>query len=323
MKTTPKKSCRSLKSATSPAAGRGNLIAALPARHCGSLKPASASTLPANLAKAAAALIVALTLANARALTVSGSSNPANDPAVKPATAAPAASTAAPTAPVSKAGTPPSSRNNLAPADLNHSSIPPVSFEEDIRDIRSPRHVRNPWLWASGAAGALALAVGAFGVWLWFRRSRLLVKLPYEIALDQLEEARRYLTPDHAREFCFAVSETIRGYIEQRYQVRAAHRTTEEFLHDLLDEKQVLLVSHRKSLADFLQHCDLAKFALWRFSVPEMEAMLASARTFVLNSAIGSLPQAALKETTALPKSPRIHLDPAAAVPVHASPKPA
>ncbi len=37
-------------------------------------------------------------------------------------------------------------------------------------------------------------------------------------------------------------------------------------------------------LADFLHHCDLAKFARWILSIEEMENMLQSARTFVIET---------------------------------------
>jgi hypothetical protein len=210
-----------------------------------------------------------------------------------------------------------------APAAPMNSSTPPVHVEEDIRDIRSPRHVRNPWLWAALAVGALALSVGTFGVWLWFRRDRIFAKLPYEIALDRLEEARRYMSPDHARDFCIAVSEIIRGYIEVRFGIRAAHRTTSEFLHDLLDATDPRLAVHREALGEFLQLCDMAKFALWRFSVSEMENLYLSARTFVLQSAIDTTPDANARPPVAMPKSPRVHLDAPSPVEVHPMPKPA
>ena len=202
-------------------------------------------------------------------------------------------------------------------------SPPPSRNEEDIRDIRSPRLLPSPWPWWAFAAGALALAGVVSAAWHWFQRGRRLVKLPFEIALDQLEQARRYMTPEQARDFCFAVSEIIRGYIEVRFNARAAHRTTEEFLHDLLEEKQDMLASQRASLADFLQHCDMAKFALWQFSIAEMEAMHTSARAFVLQSAVDPVAIENSKKTTLLPKSPRVHLDPAVPNPPHATAKPA
>ena len=157
---------------------------------------------------------------------------------------------------------------------------------EDIRDIRPPIHIPYGWLWAAYLAGGLAVAGLACAVWRWRKRGGLRRKLPYEIALEQLEAARALLmTPEQAYAFSIAVSEIVRYYIEARFQARAAHRTTEEFLHDLLDERHVALSGYRPLLADFLEHCDLAKFARWKLSVPEMEAMHSSACAFVTETA--------------------------------------
>ena len=139
--------------------------------------------------------------------------------------------------------------------------------------------------------------------------------LPYEIALARLEEARSLIQPEHAREFSIAVSEIMRQFIEERFRVRAARRTTEEFLHDLLDPSDALLTSHRELLADFLQHCDLAKFARWILSIEEMETMLASAQTFVRETARPLAPDATL--APAHPAAARV---PAAVDTVHAHP---
>ena len=155
----------------------------------------------------------------------------------------------------------------------------------DIRDIRGPKHIPSPWLWPAWLAGGLALAALGYAAWRWSRRTLAKAKLPYEIALDRLEEARALMQPENAREFSIAVSEIVRNYIEDRFQVLAARRTTEEFLYDLLESSDALLASHRALLADFLIHCDLAKFARWILSVEEMEDMLQSARTFVIETA--------------------------------------
>jgi hypothetical protein len=61
-----------------------------------------------------------------------------------------------------------------------------------------------------------------------------------------------------------------------------------------------LLAHHRESLADFLRHCDLAKFARWILSTEEMTTMLQSAHDFVLQS--GSTPPPA--PATATPAAP-------------------
>ena len=81
------------------------------------------------------------------------------------------------------------------------------------------------------------------------------------------------------------MSSIVRDYIEIRFRVMAAHRTTDEFLHDLLKSGDSLLAAHRELLADFLQSCDLAKFGGWNLPEVNMEAMLQGARRFVIESA--------------------------------------
>jgi hypothetical protein len=110
------------------------------------------------------------------------------------------------------------------------------------------------------------------------------VKLPYELALERLEEARRLMKPEQARAFSFAVSEIVRNYIEECLSVRAAHRTTEEFLHDMATRPDSPLIAHQPVLAEFMRHCDLAKFARWILSEARMEAMWECARDFIVET---------------------------------------
>jgi hypothetical protein len=156
---------------------------------------------------------------------------------------------------------------------------------EDIRDIRPPIHIPYGWLWAAYAGGGLVLVLSIFALWRWYRwhgGSRR--KLLYELTLEKLEAARALMEPLKGYQFSIAVSEIIRTYIEQLFQVRAAHRTTEEFLHDLASGSHDVLTVHEPLLAEFLQHCDLAKFARWHLSVTQMEAMYQSARAFVIKT---------------------------------------
>lgn len=184
----------------------------------------------------------------------------------------------------------------------------PAAPQEDILDIRGPIHIpaQFPWLaWGAGALGAVALGVGA---WALFRRPRR--KLPYEIALEKLEASRPLMLAENAEPFSFAVSEIVRGFIEECLPVRAAHRTTNEFLHDLVNLPDSPLAAHREMLGEFLEHCDLAKFAKWSLTIPQMEAMLSSASAFVL--AIGK-PAAAKKQPSTRKPAPAQAAEPIAA----------
>ncbi|MEY4484213.1 MAG: hypothetical protein RL693_1665 [Verrucomicrobiota bacterium] len=156
----------------------------------------------------------------------------------------------------------------------------PAPPQEDILDIRGPIHIPAPFPWLAWSAGVLATAGLGFGAWKFFFRPGR--KLPYEIALEKLEATRPLMHHENVQPFSLAVSEIVRLFIEECLPVRAAHRTTTEFLHDLVDEPDSPLAEHRETLAGFLNHCDLAKFAKWALTVPEMEVMLSSANTFVI-----------------------------------------
>jgi Domain of unknown function (DUF4381) len=159
-----------------------------------------------------------------------------------------------------------------------------TSVVEDIRDIRPPIHIPYSWLWAAYLTGALVVAGLAYAAWRWRKRGSFQRKALHELALEELEAARKYMTPEQAYTFSITVSEIVREYIEHQFQARAAHHTTEEFLHDLMTEEYPALAPYRPALANFLEHCDLAKFARWQLSVPDMEAMHQSACAFVIET---------------------------------------
>lgn len=184
-------------------------------------------------------------------------------------------------APVAKAlPTPP----NLTPAAPVNSPVTPTG--EDIREIRQPRHEPTLWPWFVIVAGVVTLAAAVFGVRHWLRHGKFFEMSPSELALQRLEEARRLMDPEQAREYCFAVSKIIRGYLEDQLHLRAPRLTTEEFLRELVEGSETIAAPHRALLGEFLQHCDLAKFAGWRYSLDALAAMQVSAIEFVQQSSV-------------------------------------
>lgn len=161
-----------------------------------------------------------------------------------------------------------------------------IASSDDIRDIRGPKPIASPWVIPLMVLAGLLVAGSGYAAWRWDRRRQHAVaKLPSQIALERLKQARAFMHPSAGREFSIEVSSIVRDYIEIRFRVMAAHRTTDEFLHDLLKSGDSLLSAHRELLADFLQSCDLAKFGGWNPPQVDMEAMLQSARRFVIESA--------------------------------------
>ena len=161
----------------------------------------------------------------------------------------------------------------------------PAASDEDIRDIRGPKGVLPPWLIPAVLAGAALLIIGGYAAWRRHRRpGKPRVLLPFEVALQRLEEIRALLDSASAREFSIAVSDIVRQYIEVQFMVTATHRTTEEFLRDLLESSNAALAAHRGLLAEFLNRCDLAKFAGVSLSRQILESLHRSARSFVTES---------------------------------------
>ena len=157
--------------------------------------------------------------------------------------------------------------------------------EEDIRDIRGPKAVTGSWVLPAVLAGAIVIALCAYAVWRRRHRGTASRSLTLsEQTLERLEETRPLMRPATAREFGIAASEVIRNYIEKRFNVIATQRTTEEFLQTLLQGSNEMLARHRSLLEEFLQQCDLVKFAGASLAVTDMESLFRSARGFVLET---------------------------------------
>jgi hypothetical protein len=155
----------------------------------------------------------------------------------------------------------------------------------DIRDIRGPKPLSGDWTVPLMVLAGLLTGAAAYGSWFWSRRRARLPRSPAEIALERLVAAQDLIEVQNAREFSIEVSGIVREYIEQQFQVRAVQRTTDEFLHDLVDSSHRALTAHRGTLDGFLETCDLAKFGGWNLSAADRETLRAGAVRFVTESA--------------------------------------
>ncbi|MFO1487214.1 MAG: hypothetical protein U1F65_01935 [Verrucomicrobiota bacterium] len=153
----------------------------------------------------------------------------------------------------------------------------------DIRDIKPPYEFPDPLAWLWWTLGLLAVLTAAFLVWRWLRQRQLkaapVMIVPAHVrARQKLEEALALL--DQPKPFCVAVSDTVRWYLEERFEFRAPERTTEEFLHELQSTNR-LLPDQKESLGEFLRQCDLVKFARYEPGENELRGMHAAALRLV------------------------------------------
>ena len=152
-----------------------------------------------------------------------------------------------------------------------------------LRDIKPPVEIPNPWLWVWWTLGALAAIALAYFAWRYWQKRRALIPpvpvIPAHIrARQKLEQALALI--GQPKEFCILVSDTARWYLEERFNFHAPERTTEEFLYELR-ETNLLLPDQKQSLGEFLNRCDLVKFAKYEPRESELRDLYDSALRLV------------------------------------------
>lgn len=158
-----------------------------------------------------------------------------------------------------------------------------ASVTNDIRDIKPPVTITSAWEWLWWTLTVLLAAALLLWAWRYWQRRRAQVPVvppvPAHVrAKQRLQEALSLLA--QPKPFCILVSDTIRGYLEERFTFHAPERTTEEFLYEL-KETDLLTRDQKESLGEFLQRCDLVKFAKYEPGEPELRDLHDSALRLV------------------------------------------
>ncbi len=185
------------------------------------------------------------------------------------------------------------------------SVLPADGSAKDIRGLKPLKrvHLQPQWprnLAIGGGVGLLLLA----GYLLWRRRQHLETVLPPippdELAFAALNDLRTtdFSDPEAVRRYYFAISETLRTYLEGRYGFNATDLTTEELLPRL--RQHVPLASQATSdLRHFFVHTDHVKFAGHAPSPSEIETTYESALSFVESTRPHSTPESESEEAAA------------------------
>ena len=189
---------------------------------------------------------------------------------------------------------------SLAMAATNQiASSPSLAATNALREIKPPVVIANPWEWLWWSLGALALGITLFELWRWWQKRRAQIAIvppvPAHVrAKQKLAEALALLA--QPKPFCTLVSDTVRFYLEERFEFRAPERTTEEFLHELRGTN-LLLPDQKESLGAFLQSCDLVKFAKYEPGEPELRGMQESALRLVEETELQPMENSSLGKT--------------------------
>lgn len=156
----------------------------------------------------------------------------------------------------------------------------------DIRDIIGPKSFADKMRLYVLTALAAFLIAGAFFSFIFWKKKNKEFKLPpvpaHIIAYEALAalEKKDYIRQQQAKIYYIELSDIVRHYLENRFNIRAPEMTTEEFLVKVREDS-ALSLEHKSLLRDFLTNCDLVKFAKYQPVEPEASLSFSSAKKLV------------------------------------------
>lgn len=168
-----------------------------------------------------------------------------------------------------------------------------VEAMKDLNDIKPPVYVFDQW-WLVFTLLAVGLVLSGLLVWWLIRRKNQPPPMPiiipaHERARQKLQAALDLL--DQPKPFCILVSDALRLYLEERFDLHAPEQTTEEFL-DELRWRPVLSSAQKDLLRDFLSRCDLVKFAKVELAPNDLQGLYNAALVLIDQTAVTETPPA-------------------------------
>jgi len=164
---------------------------------------------------------------------------------------------------------------------------------EDDRKLRDIKNVKDVSRGFPAViliiAGLIALAAGIWRVA--SRKDRIPETIekhltPYEKAMQEIRriEDLKLVESGAVKEYYYLVSACLRTYIEDRFMIRAPEQTTEEFLQHIISSGEIL-PGYVNTLKEYLQHCDLVKYAQFQPDGEQVERILETSKTFIAETA--------------------------------------
>lgn len=162
---------------------------------------------------------------------------------------------------------------HFAVADI-HEIAPPVDYS-----------LVPPWVIYGGAFLALVV-LGLIGWWIRARLRRPKPQpSPRDRALERLDQTAREMESMTPYQFSIRVSDILRQYVTEQYQLPVTRQTSVEFLAALA-QKSPFSKDEKSLLEDFLNRCDLIKFARYDATTADSRSLLEEANRFVKGGAL-------------------------------------
>jgi hypothetical protein len=165
-----------------------------------------------------------------------------------------------------------------------HYSITPalLILAEEFHDIAPPVDYSLIPPWLVFVIAFVVLSLLGLVVWLMAKRRKPPAppKVPREVALEELERIGHEIERMSPYQFSIRVSDILRKYVTQQYGLPATRQTSIEFL-TALAKASPFSADDKSLLEDFLNRCDLIKFARYEATISDSELLLQEAIRFV------------------------------------------
>ena len=159
---------------------------------------------------------------------------------------------------------------------------PVLLAAENFHEIAPPVDYSFIPTWAIFLASFVALSLIGLIVW-WLKRKprpALPPKLPRDIALEELDRISAEIETMNPYQFSIRVSDILRRYVTNQYALPVTRQTSVEFLTALANSSP-FSANEKSLLEDFLNRCDLIKFARYEATSGDSRLLLEEATRFV------------------------------------------
>ena len=154
--------------------------------------------------------------------------------------------------------------------------------QQQFHEIAPPIDYSFIPTWAIFLASFVGLCLVGLVVWL-FKRKRepeQPPKLPRDIALEELDLIAAEIETTNPYLFSIRVSDILRRYVTNQYALPVTRQTSVEFL-TALAKSSSFSANEKSLLEDFLNRCDLIKFARYEATSADSRLLLEEATRFV------------------------------------------
>lgn len=153
---------------------------------------------------------------------------------------------------------------------------------QNFHEIAPPVDYSFAPTWLIFVGSFVVLSLIGLIVWLLKRKGKpaLPPKLPREIALEELERISAEIETMNPYQFSIRVSDILRRYVTNQYALPVTRQTSVEFLTTLA-KSSPFTPNEKSLLEDFLNRCDLIKFARYEATSADSHLLLEEATRFV------------------------------------------